>query len=126
MSTLTESTAWQALQEHQQEMAPIHMRDLFAQDPERFNKFSLRFEDLLLDYSKNRITEKTMTLLRDLAKQAGLTGWTERMLTGEKIIGSADCLADLSVFEVRRWRLSPLFFLVLVFLATFTPSSEEG
>ncbi len=85
MSTLTESTAWQALQEHQQEMAHIHMRDLFAQDPERFNKFSLRFEDLLLDYSKNRITEKTMKLLRDLAEQADLTGWAGRMLTGEKI-----------------------------------------
>src|SRR6266446_5124504 len=51
----------------------------------RVNKFSLRFQDLLLDYSKNRITEKTMQLLRDLARQADLQGWTERMFSGEKI-----------------------------------------
>src|SRR5215475_850424 len=85
MSTLTSSAAWQALEAHQQEMANVHMRDLFAQDPQRFTKFSLQFQDLLLDYSKNHITEKTMQLLRDLARQADLKGWTERMFTGEKI-----------------------------------------
>jgi glucose-6-phosphate isomerase len=85
MSTLTSSAAWTALETHQHEMANIHMRELFAQDPERFNKFSLRFQDLLLDYSKNRITEKTMQLLCDLARQADLKGWTEKMFSGEKI-----------------------------------------
>src|SRR5919199_1568410 len=85
MSTLTASAAWQALAAHQREMANVHMRDLFAQDPQRFQKFSLQFQDVLLDYSKNRITEKTMQLLRDLARQADLKGWTERMFTGEKI-----------------------------------------
>ena len=70
MSALTSSAAWKALETHQREMANVHMRELFAQDPERFNKFSLRFQDLLLDYSKNRITEKTMQLLRDLARKA--------------------------------------------------------
>src|SRR5919108_941209 len=85
MSTLTSSAAWKALETHQREMANVHMRDLFAQDPQRFRKFSLQFQDLLLDYSKNRITEKTMRLLRDLARQADLKGWTEKMFNGEKI-----------------------------------------
>jgi glucose-6-phosphate isomerase len=85
MSTLTSSAAWKALEPHQHEMANVHMRVLFALDPERFNKFSLRFQDLLLDYSKNRITEKTIQLLRDLARQADLQGWTEKMFRGDKI-----------------------------------------
>ena len=85
MSTLTSSAAWKALETHQGEMADVHMRDLFTQDPQRFRKFSLQFQDLLLDYSKNRITEKTMQLLRDLARQADLKGWTEKMFNGEKI-----------------------------------------
>jgi glucose-6-phosphate isomerase len=85
MSKLTESKAWKALEAHKEEMAAVHMRDLFAQDASRFAKFSLRFNDLLLDYSKNRITEQTMTLLRQLAEQADLKGWTEKMFSGQKI-----------------------------------------
>ena len=85
MSTLTSSAAWKTLETHQRDMANVHMRDLFAQDPQRFRKFSLQFHDLLLDYSKNRITEKTMQLLRDLARQTDLKGWTEKMFNGEKI-----------------------------------------
>ncbi|MGE3536121.1 MAG: glucose-6-phosphate isomerase [Candidatus Tectimicrobiota bacterium] len=85
MSTLTSTPAWQALERHQQAMAQVHMRDLFAQDPRRFEAFSLRFEDILLDYSKNRLTAETMRLLHDLARQADLQGWTQRMFSGEKI-----------------------------------------
>ncbi len=76
--------AWQALQKHQREMAEVHMRDLFAEDPQRFEHFSLRLGDILLDYSKNRITEKTMALLLDLARQANVAGKIEAMFTGEK------------------------------------------
>jgi glucose-6-phosphate isomerase len=61
------------------------MRDLFREDPQRFERFSLRFEDMLLDYSKNRITAETMDLLRRLATAADLAGWTRRMFAGEKI-----------------------------------------
>src|ERR671930_2115725 len=82
MSTLTASPAWQALERHQKAMANVHMRDLFSQDPKRFDTFSLRFQDILLDYSKNRITAETMRLLRDLARQADLKGRTEKMVTG--------------------------------------------
>lgn len=85
MTTLTDSAAWQALQGHYQDMQTVTMRDLFSQDPRRFDKFSLQFEEILLDYSKNRITEKTLTLLMDLAKQADLPAWIEKMFRGEKI-----------------------------------------
>jgi glucose-6-phosphate isomerase len=85
MSSLTNSPAWTALQQHYQEMHAVHMRDLFAQDPKRFERFSLRFGDILFDYSKNRINEKTMALLIDLAHQANLSQHIEGMFTGQKI-----------------------------------------
>ncbi len=76
--------AWQALQKHQREMAGVHMRELFARDPQRFEHFSLRLGDILLDYSKNRITEDTMALLVDLARQTNVAGKIEAMFSGEK------------------------------------------
>ena len=85
MSELTNSQAWQALQRHYHWIAPQHLRDLFAGDPQRFNRFSLRFGDLLLDYSKNRIVPETMALLFELARQADVEGWRDRMFRGEKI-----------------------------------------
>jgi glucose-6-phosphate isomerase len=85
MSRLTLSSAWKALGQHQKEIASVHMRDLFAGDPDRFQKFSIRWKDILLDYSKNRITEKTISLLLDLAREVGLDTWIEKMFTGEKI-----------------------------------------
>ena len=85
MSRLTDSPAWQALTAHRQEMADVHIRDLFANDPARFERFSLRLGDILFDYSKNRITEKTVSLLFDLARQANLAGSIEAMFTGQKI-----------------------------------------
>lgn len=85
MSALTQSSAWQALQAHCKTMARVHMRDLFAQEPNRFERFSLRVGDILLDYSKNRITTKTLSLLLDLARQAELPDWIDRMFQGERI-----------------------------------------
>ncbi len=61
------------------------MRDLFKQDAGRFDRFSIRFEDFLLDFSKNRITDETMRLLFDLATEHKVKDWAERMFTGEKI-----------------------------------------
>ncbi len=66
------------------------MRDLFADDPQRFERFSLRHEDLLLDYAKNRITSQTMTLLHALASAADVEGWRDRMFSGEKINHTED------------------------------------
>jgi glucose-6-phosphate isomerase len=84
MPGVVDLPAWQALQKHQREMAEVRMRDLFAQDPQRFESFSLRAGDILFDYSKNRVTHETMRLLLDLARQANLAGKIEAMFTGQK------------------------------------------
>ncbi len=75
----------QQLRAHQVQMAAAHMRELFAADPARFERFSLQVGDVLLDYSKNRITEETMALLVRLAEEADVAGWRERMFSGDKI-----------------------------------------
>ena len=85
MSALTQSVAWQALQGHAKTLARVQMREMFAQEPGRFDRFSLRLGDLLLDYSKNRITTKTLALLLDLARAAEVEGWIERMFRGDRI-----------------------------------------
>ncbi|MFH1495724.1 MAG: glucose-6-phosphate isomerase [Pseudomonadota bacterium] len=85
MSALTRLPSWQALKLHLKEIAPLHMRDLFQQDPQRFARFSLDQGDFLLDYSKNRITEKTFALLMQLARETNLSQWTEKMFLGEAI-----------------------------------------
>jgi glucose-6-phosphate isomerase len=85
MPGLEELPSWQALTKHHGEIAAVQMRDLFARDPQRFECFSLRLGDILFDYSKNRITEETMSLLLDLARQANLAGKIAAMFSGEKI-----------------------------------------
>ncbi len=85
MPSVTRSEAWKALEAHHRETSGRQMREMFAEDPDRFSKFSLQFEDILLDYSKNWVTGETMRLLFALAAQAGLKAWTERMFTGERI-----------------------------------------
>lgn len=77
--------AWQLLNRHHREISDLHMRDLFAEDPCRFERFSLRLDDILFDYSKNRITGQTVTLLLDLARQAGLSEKIAAMFRGDKI-----------------------------------------
>jgi glucose-6-phosphate isomerase len=85
MPSIRHSAAWTALESHARALADRPVRALFAEDPERFRRFSLRLDDLLLDYSKNRITAETMRLLVALAEQADVAGWRERMFAGEKI-----------------------------------------
>ncbi len=85
MSELTESQAWKALERHRDEWRGRSMRELFEADGRRFERHCVRFDDLLLDYSKNRITEDTMALLLDLARSADVAGWRERMFSGERI-----------------------------------------
>lgn len=85
MSNLTQLPAWQALLQHKKQTENIQMRDVFAEDKSRFQDFHLRFNDILLDYSKNRINKETMSLLMDLAKQSDLKAWIEKMFSGEKI-----------------------------------------
>lgn len=83
--TPTDTKTWQQLQEHYQETAPKHLRDLFAQDPARFSKLSLQAGEMLFDFSKNRITEKTLDLLTQLAEETEVPAAIESMFTGEKI-----------------------------------------
>jgi glucose-6-phosphate isomerase len=82
---LPATPAWQALEAHRQRMDGLHMRDLFAEDSERFARFSLRLDELIFDYSKNRITAETMPLLLALAEEAGLATAMEAMFNGERI-----------------------------------------
>ncbi|WP_286270682.1 glucose-6-phosphate isomerase [Thalassotalea hakodatensis] len=82
---LTSSPQWQALKSHFQEIKSTHMRDLFIADDKRFTKFSATAAGLTLDYSKNQITEQTMGLLIDLAKNAELEDYRKRMFSGEPI-----------------------------------------
>ena len=85
MSTLTLSPAWLELQAHQPVMAQQHLRELFAQDQQRFAKFSLQFNDILLDYSKHPVSVESVNLLLALARQQGLEDWIARLFRGEKI-----------------------------------------
>jgi len=81
----TATEAWRALRTHHEEVAAIHMRDLFANDPERAGRLSLTLGDLLFDFSKNRITDETMSLLIRLADECGVRDWTSKMFAGEAI-----------------------------------------
>ncbi len=79
------SAAWLALSSHQQSVGTLHLRNLFAQDPDRFRKFSLEACDLFLDYSKNLIVDDTLPLLLRLAEEAQLEARIAGMFDGEKI-----------------------------------------
>lgn len=76
---------WKNLESHFEEMSSIHMKDLFNSDPQRFNRFSTSFKDILVDYSKNIITEKTLELLIKLAEKTDLKAAIEAFYSGEKI-----------------------------------------
>ncbi|QHB84493.1 glucose-6-phosphate isomerase [Aeromonas veronii] len=82
----TQTQAWQALEAHFAANKETRLKDLFAQDPKRFDKFSLTFGgDILVDYSKNLITEETLKLLIDLAKETDLRSAIDAMFNGDKI-----------------------------------------
>jgi glucose-6-phosphate isomerase len=85
MPVVTETAAWLALQSHEQTIVDLHLRDLFKADPERFDRFSIKMDDILFDYSKNRITDETLRLLLKLAEDAQLTRKIAAMFSGEKI-----------------------------------------
>ena len=90
MTNLIQSPAWTQLTAHYRELSDTHMRDLFAQDPGRFARYSLRVGDLLLDYSKNRITDRTLALLLALALEQALPDWIARLFGGERINTTED------------------------------------
>lgn len=83
--TLTDLPSWSALESHAEHIKPLHMRDMFANDPERFNRFFTEAAGIKLDYSKNRITAETKSLLIDLAREAKLPEKIEAMFQGKAI-----------------------------------------
>jgi glucose-6-phosphate isomerase len=85
MATLTTLSSWKNLQTHFAAIEHTQMRDLFKKDDKRFEKFSLEFNNILVDYSKNRITEETLSLLLNLAKERNLKEAIAAMFSGEKI-----------------------------------------
>ncbi|MEY3678767.1 MAG: glucose-6-phosphate isomerase [Bacteroidota bacterium] len=80
-----QTKAHQQLSQHYQQVKNLHLRDLFKNDPNRFDEFSIRFEEILLDYSKNLITAKTRALLLSLAEECGLKAAIEAMFSGQVI-----------------------------------------
>jgi glucose-6-phosphate isomerase len=87
---LTETAPWKALETHHREIGEVHMRELFAVDPRRFDRFSIELDGLLFDYSKNRIDETTVALLVDLARASGVPEAARAMFAGEKINWTED------------------------------------
>jgi glucose-6-phosphate isomerase len=85
MSKLVELQEWKELKRHFDLVRNLQMKDLFLKDEKRFEKFSIKFKDILFDYSKNRITEDTVKLLVELAEKSGLKSAIEDMFNGEKL-----------------------------------------
>ncbi|SDK32498.1 glucose-6-phosphate isomerase [Methylophilus rhizosphaerae] len=85
MAKLTTHPSWHALTQHQSDIHNIQMRDLFKQNANRFEEFSLTVDDILLDYSKHRVTKDTLSLLFQLARDSRIEEWRQRMFSGEKI-----------------------------------------
>ncbi|MGR9116894.1 MAG: glucose-6-phosphate isomerase [Gammaproteobacteria bacterium] len=85
MTSLTQSSAWKALQDHHASFRHFRLVDAFTTNPDRFDQFSLQFSDILFDYSKNLITDETLPLLLELTSHAGLGSKIEAMFSGQKI-----------------------------------------
>lgn len=106
-NSITASDAWKSLQAHYLQIKDIHLRELFRNEPSRADVFSLQFEDLLLDYSKNRLTAETMRLLFALAREAGLEKARDDMFSGARI-NETENRAVLHV-ALRNTSMSPIF-----------------
>lgn len=110
LSTINPTTtkAWKKLEEHFKVMKNKHMKNMFAEDEQRFNKFSTTFENILLDYSKNIITEETKSLLIELANEINLKEAINSMYSGEKI----NVTEDRAVLHIalRNRSNTPIYF----------------
>jgi glucose-6-phosphate isomerase len=90
MQPRTSLDSWQALVAHAEKMKNQHMSDLFKENPQRFEQFSIKLAPFLLDYSKNVIDKQTMVKLFDLAKECDIEGWRKKMFAGERINPTED------------------------------------
>ena len=83
--SLTQRPAWSALESHYRTIRDVHLRDLFARDPGRQERLSAEAAGIFLDYSKHRITDETLRLLVELARECGLRERIDAMFAGEPI-----------------------------------------
>jgi glucose-6-phosphate isomerase len=126
--------AWSALKAHHEQIRSTHMRELFDRDPKRFERYSIEACGLLLDFSKNRIADDTLEELQDLAQEAGLTTWIERMFSGEKINNTEDRAAlhvalrhrGVEAFPSPEYDVMPQIREVLGRVRAFTDSVRSG
>src|SRR6187399_2054525 len=84
-TSLVRRPAWKALKEHARQMRGVHLRTLFVDDPARGTRLTAEGAGLFLDYSKNRVTDRTLALFEDLATESGLRERIEAMFSGAKI-----------------------------------------
>ena len=80
-----ETAAWKSLKSHFEKIRGTHLRTLFAEDPRRGERLALEAVGLYVDYSKNRVTDQTLSLLLNLAKECNLRDWIDAMFRGDKI-----------------------------------------
>src|SRR5215510_1748271 len=85
IAPLPERQTWKALAAHYENVSQLHLRELFADDPTRGERLTAEAVGFYLDYSKNRITDETLTLLLQLAEESGLRGRIDAMFRGEKL-----------------------------------------
>jgi glucose-6-phosphate isomerase len=103
----TTTLSWQRLQQHYEQIKDIHMKTWFVQEPDRFERFSMTFNDILVDFSKHRITDETMSLLLDLAEEVQLRDAIDKLFSGDTINETE----DRAVFHValRNRSNAPMF-----------------
>jgi len=134
MNQLNKRPEWEALSKHWKKIKPKHLRELFASDPYRADTFFLSACDLFLDYSKNRITGKTISLLVKLAESAGLSDRIEAMFIGKKINRTEDRAVLHTALRAPRdaevivdgENVVPLVHEVLDRMAAFSDSVRSG
>ncbi|MGY0062722.1 glucose-6-phosphate isomerase [Streptomyces sp. LZ34] len=133
-SRLDQLPEWNALAAHRQELGDAHLRELFAQDPERAERFTVQVGDLHLDYSKHLVTDETLRLLRELARATGVAELRDAMFRGEKINTTEDravlhtaLRAPLSaVVETDGKNVLPEVHAVLTKMGTFVDRIHSG
>jgi len=130
----TKTASWNQLQNHFNELKSVHMKDLFAQDKSRADKFTIKWEDFYLDYSKNRITEETLSYLLKLAEEVKLKEAIECQFSGE-IINQTEGRAVLhpalrapetAVFKVNGVNVIPEVYQVKHKIEAFTNKVVNG
>ncbi|KAA0911057.1 glucose-6-phosphate isomerase [Pusillimonas sp. ANT_WB101] len=133
-SQLTDYPAWQGLVAHHRQFRDLHLRQIFADDPQRGERLTAEGAGLYLDYSKNRVTDETLTLLLQLADQAGLASCIEAMFTGKKInVSEHRAVLDTALraqpgerIEVDGDNVVPEVRAVLDHMAQFSDSVRSG